>query len=101
MFLSAAYKLHNGVPEDATIETTGQDTIKAMPISMWLDFISIRVNSAKAAEMEFIISLDIADRDEKLMVEMSNATLTQILGHTTDKADLGVSINRADLEKGS
>ncbi len=98
-FLGAAYELRNGIPEGATIETSGPDTIKAMPISMWLDFIGIRVNSAKAADMAFTINLNIADRDEKLVVEMSNATLTHIVGHTADNADLSVSINRSDLEK--
>ncbi|MES0882111.1 alkyl/aryl-sulfatase [Roseibium sp. SCP14] len=97
-FLGAAYELRNGIPEGATIETTGPDTIKAMPVSMWLDFLGIRVNSAKAAGMEFTINLDIADRDEKIVIEMSNATLTHIVGHKADEADLSLAINRADLE---
>ncbi|WP_299948867.1 alkyl sulfatase dimerization domain-containing protein [uncultured Ruegeria sp.] len=98
-FLGAAYELRNGIPQGATIETTGPDTIRAMETSMWLDFIAIRVNSAKAADMEFVINLSIPDRDENIVVEMSNATLTHIVDQTAPNADLSISLNRADLEK--
>ncbi len=98
-FLGAAYELRNGIPQGATIETTGPDTIKAMQTTMWLDFIGIRVNSAKAAGMEFTINLEIPDRDENIVVEMSNATLTHIVDQVAENADLSISLNRADLEK--
>ncbi|WP_081894665.1 alkyl/aryl-sulfatase [Ruegeria halocynthiae] len=98
-FLGAAYELRNGIPKGATIETTGPDTIKAMQTSMWLDFLGIRVNSAKAMDMEFTINLAIPDRDENIVVEMSNATLTHIVDQVAKNADLSISLNRADLEK--
>lgn len=98
-FLGAAYELRNGIPQGATLETTGPDTIRAMQTTMWLDFLGIRVNSEKAAGMEFTINLSIPDRDENIVVEMSNATLTHIVGRTAENADLSISLNRADLEK--
>ncbi len=98
-FLAAAYELRNGIPEGATLETTGPDTIKAMPTSMWLDFLGIRVNSEKAAEMNFTVNLSIPDRDEKIVIEMSNATLTYIVGYLDEDPTLSVEINRSDLEK--
>ncbi|MGO1120659.1 alkyl/aryl-sulfatase [Rhodovibrionaceae bacterium A322] len=98
-FLAAAYELRNGIPQGATIETTGADTIKGMPTAMWLDFLGIRVNSDKAADMNFTINLNIPDREEQLVVEMSNATLTHIEGYSDDNAALTIDINRPDLEK--
>ncbi|TLP64547.1 MBL fold metallo-hydrolase [Parasedimentitalea maritima] len=98
-FLAAAYELRNGLPQGASIETTGPDTIKAMPTSMWLDFLAIRLNSEKAADMDFSINLHMPDRDEQIVVEMSNATLTHIVGYNDDDATLSVEINRSDLEK--
>ncbi|WP_298849156.1 alkyl sulfatase dimerization domain-containing protein [uncultured Ruegeria sp.] len=98
-FLGAAFELRNGIPQGATIETTGPDTIKAMQTTMWLDFLAIRVNSSKAADMEFTINLSIPDRDENIVIEMSNATLTHIVDQTAENADLSISLNRADLEK--
>jgi alkyl sulfatase BDS1-like metallo-beta-lactamase superfamily hydrolase len=98
-FLAAAYELRNGLPQGTSIETTGPDTIKAMPTSMWLDFLAIRLNSEKAADMDFTINLNMPDRDEKIVVELSNATLTHIVGFNDDDAVLSVEINRSDLEK--
>ena len=98
-FLGAAFELRNGIPQGATIETTGPDTIKAMQTTMWLDFLAIRVNSAKAADMEFTINLSIPDRDENIVVEMSNATLTHIVDQVAEDADLLISLSRTDLEK--
>jgi alkyl sulfatase BDS1-like metallo-beta-lactamase superfamily hydrolase len=97
-FLGAAFELRNGIPQGATIETTGPDTIKAMPVSMWLDFLGIRVNSEKAAGMEFTINLEIPDREEQIVVEIVNGTLTHIVGYTSDVADLTITLNRGDLE---
>lgn len=98
-FLAAAYELRNGIPQGATTETTGPDTIRAMQTTMWLDFLGIRVNSAKAADLNFTINLAIPDRDENIVIEMSNATLTHIVDQTAENADLSISLNRADLEK--
>jgi len=39
------------------------------------------------------------DNDEKFVVELSNATLTNIEGFQAKDADLTVTINRSDLEK--
>jgi len=48
---------------------------------------------------EFTINLVTPDNKEKFVVELSNATLTNIKGFQADDADLIVTINRADLEK--
>ena len=98
-FLAAAFELRNGLPQGVSIETTGPDTIKAMPTSMWLDFLAIRLNSEKAADMDFTINLNVPDRDEQIVVEMSNATLTHIVGYNVDDATLNIEISRPDLEK--
>jgi alkyl sulfatase BDS1-like metallo-beta-lactamase superfamily hydrolase len=38
------------------------------------------------------------DNDERFVVELSNATLTNIAGYQADNADLTLTVNRADLE---
>jgi len=48
--------------------------------------------------MEFVINLVTPDNDEKYVVEMSNATLTNIKGFKAENPDLTVTINRSDLE---
>ena len=49
--------------------------------------------------MRFTINLVTADNGEKYLVEMSNATLTNIKGVQTAKPDLTITLNRSDLNQ--
>ena len=98
-FLAAALELRSGIPTGASPKTGGPDMIRAMTTELWLDFLGIRLDSKKAEGNEFTINLVTPDNGEKFVVELSNATLTNIKGFQADDADLSVTINRADLEK--
>lgn len=96
-FLAAAYELRNGIPTGATPKSSGPDMIRAMTTELWLDFLAIRLDSAKADGKAFKINLNTPDNKEKFVVELSNATLTNIEGFQADDADLTITINRKDL----
>jgi len=98
-FLAAALEFRSGIPEGASPKSTGPDMIRAMTTGLWLDFLGIRLDSQKAEDKTFKINLSTPDNGEKFVVELSNATLTNIEGFQADDADLTVTINRADLEK--
>jgi alkyl sulfatase BDS1-like metallo-beta-lactamase superfamily hydrolase len=98
-FLAAALELRSGIPTGASPKSTGPDMIRAMTTELWLDFLGIRLDSQKAEGKEFTINLVTPDNNEKFVVELSNATLTNIKGFQANDADLTVTINRADLEK--
>ena len=98
-FLAGAYELRNGIPSGASPKTSGPDMISAMSTELWLDFLAIRLDSKKADGTEFVINLVTPDNGEKFVVELSNATLTNIVGFQAEDADLTVTIDRADLEK--
>jgi alkyl sulfatase BDS1-like metallo-beta-lactamase superfamily hydrolase len=97
-FLAAAYELRSGIPSGASPKSSGPDMVRAMSTDRWLDFLGIRMDSKKADGMNFVINLVTPDNDEKYVVEMSNATLTNIKGFKAENPDLTVTINRADLE---
>jgi alkyl sulfatase BDS1-like metallo-beta-lactamase superfamily hydrolase len=98
-FLAGAYELRHGIPSGASPKTTGPDMIRAMSTELWLDFLGIRMDSKKAKGMKFTINLITPDNNEKYVVEMSNATLTNIKGFQAKEPDLTVTINRTDLEQ--
>jgi alkyl sulfatase BDS1-like metallo-beta-lactamase superfamily hydrolase len=97
-FLAAAYELRNGFPSGVAVQSVSPDTVRAMSTELLLDFIGIRVDSRKAADMRFTINLLTPDNGEKFVVEMSNATLTNIKGFAAENPDLTITINRSDLE---
>jgi alkyl sulfatase BDS1-like metallo-beta-lactamase superfamily hydrolase len=98
-FLAGAYELRSGIPEGATPKTSGPDMIQAMTTGLFLDFLGIRMDSTKAEDLEFTINLATPDNGEKYVLELSNATLTNIEGYQADDADLTITINRSDLEQ--
>lgn len=97
-FLAAAFELRNGIPEGDTPDSMSSDVVRAIPTELLLDFFSVQVDSKKAEDMEFIINWIEPDSGETYVVEMSNATLTNIKGYKSENPDLTITINRSDLE---
>ena len=97
-YLSGAFELRSGIPQGAQIDSASPDVVRAMSTELFLDFIGIRMDSRKAGDMEFTINLITPDNGEKFLVELSNATLTNIEGFLADDPDLTITINRTDLE---
>ena len=98
-FLAAAYELRSGIPQGETADSSSPDVIRAMSTELFLNFLGIRMDSRKAEGMRFTINLITPDNGEKFLVELENATLTNIQGFLADKPDLTLTINRSDLEQ--
>jgi alkyl sulfatase BDS1-like metallo-beta-lactamase superfamily hydrolase len=96
-FLQGAYELRNGLPGGTPQRSTGPDVVRAMSTEMWLDFLGISMDPKKAEGMRFTINLVTPDNGEKYLVELSNATLTNIKGQQAKNADLTITLNRTDL----
>ncbi|MBK0398365.1 MBL fold metallo-hydrolase [Limibaculum sp. M0105] len=98
-FLNGAYELRSGIAEGQSPKSSGPDVIRAMSTELFLNFLGIRMDSRKAEGMRFTINLITPDNGEKFVVEMENATLTNLEGFLADQPDLTLVINRADLER--
>jgi alkyl sulfatase BDS1-like metallo-beta-lactamase superfamily hydrolase len=97
-FLAGAYELRTGIPQGQTASSSSPDVVRAMSTELFLNFLGIRMDARKAEGMRFTINLVTPDNGEKFIVEMDNATLTNIKGFLADKPDLTLTINRSDLE---
>ncbi|MDP2355723.1 MAG: alkyl sulfatase dimerization domain-containing protein [Beijerinckiaceae bacterium] len=98
-FLAAAYELRTGIPQGRTARTSGPDVIRAMSTELFLNFLGIRMDARKAEGLEFTMNLVTPDNGEKFIVELSNATLSNVQAFQAEKADLTMTINRSDLEQ--
>jgi alkyl sulfatase BDS1-like metallo-beta-lactamase superfamily hydrolase len=96
-FLAAAYELRSGIPQGAMANPSSPDVIRAMSTELFLNFLGIRMDSTKAEGLRFTMNLVTPDNGEKFLIELENATLTNIQGYQAEKADLTLTINRADL----
>ncbi|TPE62858.1 MBL fold metallo-hydrolase [Sandaracinobacter neustonicus] len=96
-YLQLAAELRSGIAEGTVANAASPDVIGAMSTGQWLDFLAISMDSRKADGMRWSINLVTPDNGETYLVEMSNATLTNIEGFTNPKADLTITLNRTDL----
>jgi alkyl sulfatase BDS1-like metallo-beta-lactamase superfamily hydrolase len=97
-FLAGAYELRTGIPQGEAVSSTSPDVIRAMSTELFLNFLAIRMDSRKAEGLRFTLNLITPDNGEKFLVELENATLTNIQGFQAEKPDLTLTINRSDLE---
>ena len=85
-YLAAAYELRTGIPQGETASSSSPDVVRAMSTELFLNFLGIRMDSRKAEGMRFTMNLVTPDNGEKFIVELENATLTNIKGFQADKA---------------
>ncbi|MCZ8096941.1 MAG: MBL fold metallo-hydrolase [Burkholderiales bacterium] len=98
-FLAGAYELRSGIPQGEAVSTSSPDIIRAMTTELFLNFLGIRMDARKAEGLRFTMNLVTPDNGEKFIVELENATLTNIQGFQAVKPDLTLTINRSDLEQ--
>jgi alkyl sulfatase BDS1-like metallo-beta-lactamase superfamily hydrolase len=98
-FLQGTYELRSGMPTGTAPSTGSADVIRSMPTGFWLDFLGISMDPKRAEGMNLAINLVLPDIGEKYLIELSNATLTNIEGVQAAKPDLTVTMNRADLSR--
>jgi alkyl sulfatase BDS1-like metallo-beta-lactamase superfamily hydrolase len=96
-FLAGAKELRDGFQPGAKIKSASPDVIRAMTTGLFLDYLGVRVDSKKAEGKTFTINLSLPDVREQYLIEMSNATLTNIKDRQAKNPDLTMTINRADL----
>ncbi|NJK31617.1 MAG: MBL fold metallo-hydrolase [Deltaproteobacteria bacterium] len=98
-YLAAAFELRSGIPEGEIASSNSPDVIRAMSTELFLNFLGIRMDSRKAEGMRFTINLITPDNGEMFLIELDNATLTNLPGFVSRTPDLTLTINRSDLEQ--
>jgi alkyl sulfatase BDS1-like metallo-beta-lactamase superfamily hydrolase len=96
-FLNGAYELRSGMSQELALSTMSLDLAKAMSTGLFFEFVGIMVDSKKAEGMKFTINLITPENGEKYVIEMSNATLTNIEGYQAKNPDLTLTISRMGL----
>jgi alkyl sulfatase BDS1-like metallo-beta-lactamase superfamily hydrolase len=97
-FLSGAFELRSGIPTGDRASSSSPDIVRAMSAELWLNFLGIMMDSTRAEGLSFKINLRLPDIGEQFIIELENATLTNIEGFQAADPDLTITINRPDLE---
>ncbi|MEI8145083.1 MAG: alkyl sulfatase dimerization domain-containing protein [Alphaproteobacteria bacterium] len=98
-FLTGAQELRRGLPTVANVTTITPEFLRAIPLELLFDYIAIRVNAEKAEGKRIVINWEFSDTNEKLLVNLENATMTNVPGHHAPNADVTFTLARGTLDR--
>ncbi len=96
-YLTGARELRQGVTELPTPNTASPDTIKAMPIEMFFDFLGVRLNGDRAAGKKITINMELTDTNQKYAVGVQNAAIHYSKDKSAPNADVTIVTTREAL----
>ncbi len=93
-YLMGAYELRNGIPKVPGTDVASPDTIRAMPIEMYLDYMGIRLNGDKAQGKKIIINLSLTDTKQQYALVLQNSVLIYTPKKQIKNADATIVLTR-------
>ncbi|EHM01295.1 hypothetical protein HMPREF9946_02032 [Acetobacteraceae bacterium AT-5844] len=94
-YLTGAAELRRGVQRLPTPNTASPDTIRAMPIEMFFDYLGVRLNADRAAGKNLNINLELSDTNTKYVIGLENAAIHYSVGKSLNNADASIVTTRA------
>ncbi|MDD1793033.1 MBL fold metallo-hydrolase [Enterovibrio sp. ZSDZ42] len=98
-YLMGAFELRNGTPKGDATKTASADMVVAMDTELFLDYLGVRLNGMKAANVDYTINFVLPDVNETFLVELENAHLNNLEGVQSENPDMTLTINRSELNK--
>jgi alkyl sulfatase BDS1-like metallo-beta-lactamase superfamily hydrolase len=96
-YLTGALELRHGVNKLPVPGTASGDTIRAMPIEMFFDYLGVRLNGDRAAGLTLAFNLELTDTGEKYVLGVENSAIHYSRDRTDPNANASIVISRTDL----
>jgi alkyl sulfatase BDS1-like metallo-beta-lactamase superfamily hydrolase len=96
-YLTGAYELRNG----KLVMQAGSgsaDTVKAMTMPMFFDYMGVRLNGPKANGKKIVLNWNFTDVGEQYILNLENSALTYMSGQQAANADATLTLTRATLD---
>ena len=97
-YLMAAQELRAGPPKVPATTTLSPDVIRSIPLSLFFDFLGVRLDAAKAEGKQMVINWVFPDTNQQVRMNLENSVLTHAMGKQAANADATVTLNRATLD---
>ncbi|MCX6089613.1 MAG: MBL fold metallo-hydrolase [Candidatus Atribacteria bacterium] len=99
IYLVGAWELRNGIIMGKdTGASASPDTIRAMTMPLFFDYMGVRLNAAKANGKKIILNWNFTDTGEQYTLNLSNCALTYLADWQAPNADATVTLSRAVLD---
>jgi alkyl sulfatase BDS1-like metallo-beta-lactamase superfamily hydrolase len=96
-YLTGAKELREGVAKLPTPNAASPDTVRAMPLDLFFDYLGVRLNGPKAAAAKAVLNFDFGDTGGKYLIELENGVLNHTADRQADDADATVTLARDTL----
>jgi alkyl sulfatase BDS1-like metallo-beta-lactamase superfamily hydrolase len=97
-YLTGAKELREGVKKLPTPNTASPDTVRAMSLGLFFDYLGVRLNAEKAADAKMKLNFDFGDQGGKYLVELENGVLNNTAEGEANDADTSISLSRDTLD---
>jgi alkyl sulfatase BDS1-like metallo-beta-lactamase superfamily hydrolase len=94
-YLTGAQELRNGLTKYQVPTTASPDTIQAMPLDMFFDFLGVRLNSDRAAGKRVELVIEMTDTGDKYALGVDNAAIHYSKDKVAANPDATLSMTRA------
>jgi alkyl sulfatase BDS1-like metallo-beta-lactamase superfamily hydrolase len=98
-YLTGAQELRNGVAKLPAPNTASPDTVRAMDLDLFFDFLAIKLNGPKAEGKRIVLNFDFPDTKEQYVIEMVNGVLNHTPGRQAKDADATIVLSRETLNQ--
>lgn len=100
LYLMGAHELRHGVFKGLDLTTASPDTIRAMSVDLYFDYLGIRINADKAATLpETVLNWNFTDIGETYAVTIRHAALTYRAGVQDPAAAATITLTKAVLDQ--
>ena len=98
-YLTGAKELRDGVTQLPAPNTASPDTIRAMSLELFFDYLGMKLNGPKAGDKQIVLNFDFTDVKQKYMVEMVHGVLNHTADKQAEKADATITLTRDTLNQ--
>ena len=98
-YLTGAKELRDGVMQLPAPNTASPDTIRAMSLELFFDYLAMRLNGPKADGKHIVLNFDFTDVKTKGVAEMVNGVLNHTPGVQAKNADATITMTRETLNQ--
>jgi len=97
-YLCGALELRQGLQKIPVGSTITPDTIKALPIDMFFDYLGVRLNGPKANGKKIVINWSFNDVKQNYVLNLENSALTYVPNKQAKNAEATLTLTRQTLD---
>ncbi|MBP1927735.1 alkyl sulfatase BDS1-like metallo-beta-lactamase superfamily hydrolase [Methanolinea mesophila] len=98
-YLTGAKELREGVMQLPAPNSVSPDSVRAMSLDTFFDYLGVRLNGPKAVGKKSVINLNFTDTGEQAVLVLVNATLNHSLDRQDPHADATLTLTRNALNR--